>query len=87
MCGKLASYGRYYDNRNPTMGKLPKYNIVKNNKNNSFTVTYSNFRTFRAKKIKGGKSDFFFILKLLLDHEPYMVYLPPSPPPPPDVFL
>ena len=31
MCGKLASYGRYHDNRNPPMEKLPKYNIVRNN--------------------------------------------------------
>ena len=29
MCGKLASYGRYHDNRNTAMEKLPKYNIVK----------------------------------------------------------
>ena len=31
MCGKLASYGHYHDNRNPPMEKLPKYNIVRNN--------------------------------------------------------
>ena len=31
MCGKLASYGRYHDNRNSPMGKLSKYNIVRNN--------------------------------------------------------
>ena len=31
MCGKLASYGRYHDNRNSPMEKLPKYNIVRNN--------------------------------------------------------
>ena len=31
MCGKLASYGRYQDNRKPPMEKLPKYNIVRNN--------------------------------------------------------
>ena len=30
MRGKLASYGRYHDNRPPPMEKLPKYNIVKN---------------------------------------------------------
>ena len=31
MCGKLASYGRYHDNGNPPMEKLPKYNIVRKN--------------------------------------------------------
>ena len=72
MCGKLAFYGRYYDNRNPTMGKLPNYNIVKNN---SFTVTNSNFRTFRAQKIKGGKSDFFHFETLTRPLCPQDVFL------------
>ena len=34
MCGKLASYGRYNDNRNPPVEKLLKYNIFI--RNNSF---------------------------------------------------
>ena len=31
MYGKLASYGRYQDNGNSPMEKLPKYNIVRSN--------------------------------------------------------
>ena len=38
MCGKLASYGRYHDNRNPPMEKLPKYNIVR--KNSFISICY-----------------------------------------------
>ena len=99
MCGKFASFGRYHDNSTPTMEKLPKYNIVKNNslisicyekkyfihlellllsllyRQSKDTVKNTNFRTFRG--IKKGVKSHFFILKLILGHEPDMVYPPP----------
>ena len=31
ICGKLTSYDRYHDNRNPSLEKLPEYNIVRTN--------------------------------------------------------
>ena len=84
MCGKLASYGRYHDNRTPPppppAEKLPKYNIVKIN--SFISICYElkylihlefSFKTFRGTK-KRGSNVIFFILKLIKGHEPDMVY-------------